>query len=189
MVGCNSSRTPVDIESKLGDGDLVSDPTLYRSLAGALQYLTFTRPNISYVVQQISLYMHDPRDTYFLALKRILRYVSGTLAYGLQLYSSSTTSLVAYSYADWSGCPTTRRLTSAYCVFLDTNLLSWSSKRQLTLSRSSSEAEYRGVANAVAETCWLQNLLRELHIHLSSVTLFYCDNVSVVYLSSNPVQH
>nr|GEU90130.1 ribonuclease H-like domain-containing protein [Tanacetum cinerariifolium] len=92
-------------------------------------------------------------------------------------------------HVDWAGCPTTRRSTSDYCVFLGNNLLSWSSKRQFTISRSSAEAEYRGVANAVAETCWLRNLLRELHTPLSTATLVYCDNVSAVYLSSNPVQH
>ncbi|GKF07875.1 ribonuclease H-like domain-containing protein [Tanacetum coccineum] len=150
MVGCNSSRTPVDTESKLGDdGDPVSDPTLYRSL----------------------------------------QYVRYTLDHGLQLFSSSTSSLVAYSDADWVGCPTTRRSTSGYCVFLGNNLLSWSSKHQPTISRPSAEAEYRGVANVVVETCWLRNLLRELHTSLSSATLVYCDNVSVVYLSSNLVQH
>ncbi|GJY13183.1 ribonuclease H-like domain-containing protein [Tanacetum coccineum] len=101
----------------------------------------------------------------------------------------TTATAMAYSDADWAGCPTTRRSTSGYCVFLDNNLLSWSSKRQFTLSRSSVEAEYRGVANAVAETCWLRNLLRELHTPLATATLIYCDNVSAVYLSSNPVQH
>ncbi|GJW13075.1 ribonuclease H-like domain-containing protein [Tanacetum coccineum] len=190
MVNCNPSRTPVDTESKLGvDGDPISDPTLYRSLAGSLQYLTFTRPDISYAVQQVCLHMHDPREPHLSALKRILRYVQGTLYYGLQLFFSSTTDLVAYFDANWAGCPTTRRSTSGYCVFLGNNLLSWSSKRQPTLSRSSAEAEYRGVANVVAETCWLRNLLRELHTPLSSVTLVYCDNVSAVYLSCNPVQH
>ncbi|GJU14206.1 ribonuclease H-like domain-containing protein [Tanacetum coccineum] len=170
-------------------GAPISDSTLYRSLVGALQYLTFTRPDISYAVQQVCLFMHDPREPHLSALKRILRYVRGTLSYGLQLYSSTTSSLVAYSDADWAGCPTTRRSTSGYCVFLGNNLLSWSSKRQFTLSRSSAEAEYRGVANAVAETCWLRNLLRELHTPLATATLVYCDNVSAVYLSSNPVQH
>ncbi|GKA69735.1 ribonuclease H-like domain-containing protein [Tanacetum coccineum] len=112
MVNCNPSRTPVDTESKLGDtGDVVSDPTLYRSLAGSLQYLTFTRPDISYAVQQVCLHMHDPRELHLSALKRILRYVCGTLDYGLQFFSSSTTDLVAYSDADWAGCPTTRRST------------------------------------------------------------------------------
>nr|GEU96843.1 hypothetical protein [Tanacetum cinerariifolium] len=158
MLTCNPCRTPVDTDSKLSaDGDPVFDPTLYRSLSGALQYLTFTRPDISYAVQQVCLFIHDPREPYFSALKRILRYVRGTLSYGLQLYSSTTSTLVAYSYADWAGCPTT--------------------------------PEYRGVANVVAETCWMRNLLRELHTQLSTATLVYCDNVSAVYLSSNPVQH
>ncbi|GJU61042.1 ribonuclease H-like domain-containing protein [Tanacetum coccineum] len=162
MQHCNPCKTPVDTESKLGsDGDPVSDPTLYRSLAGALQYLTFTRPDISYDVQQICLYMHDPRDPHFTALK----------------------------HADWAGCPVTRRSTSGYCVFLGDNLLSWSAKRQVTLSRSSAEAEYRGVANVVAETAWIRNLLLELHTPLFTATLVYCDNVSAVYLSTNPVQH
>ncbi|GJR22737.1 retrovirus-related pol polyprotein from transposon TNT 1-94 [Tanacetum coccineum] len=150
MVNCNPSRTPVATESKLGiDGDPVFDPTLYRSLAGSLHYLTFTRLDISYAVQQVCLYMHDSREPYFSALKRILRYVRGTLDYGLQLFSLSTTDLVAYSDADWAGCPTTRRSTSGYCVFFGNNLLSWSSKRQPTLSRSSVETKYRGVANVV----------------------------------------
>ncbi|GKA29613.1 ribonuclease H-like domain-containing protein [Tanacetum coccineum] len=153
MVSCNPSRTPVDTESKLGvDGDPVSDPTLYRSLAGLLQYLTFTKPYISYAVHQVCLHMHDPREPHLFAFKRILRYVQGTLNYGLQLFSSSTTDL--------------------------------SAKCQPTLSRSSVEAEYRGVANVVAETCWLRNLLRELHTHLSSATLVYYDNVRVLHVPS-----
>ncbi|GJU79371.1 ribonuclease H-like domain-containing protein [Tanacetum coccineum] len=154
MVCCNPCRNPVDNESKLGaDDDPASDQTLYHSLAGALQYLTFTHPDISYAVQQVCLYMHDPWQPHFLALERIFRYVRGTLDHGLQLYSSFTTSFIAYSDVDWAGCPTIRRSTSRYCVFLENNLLSWFSKRRLTLFRSSAKAKYRGVSNAVAETC------------------------------------
>ncbi|GKA18919.1 ribonuclease H-like domain-containing protein [Tanacetum coccineum] len=190
MVNCNPSRTPIDTDSKLGpDGVPVQDPTLYRSLAGGLQYLTFTRPDLSYAVQHVCLYMHDSREPHFAALKRIMRYVQGTLELGLQLYASATTSLVGYTDADWAGCPSTRRSTSGYCVFLGDNLLSWSAKRQHTISRSSAEAEYRGVANVVAETAWIRNLLRELHSPLLTATLVYCDNVSAVYMSANPVQH
>ncbi|GJV47227.1 ribonuclease H-like domain-containing protein [Tanacetum coccineum] len=150
----------LDTEKKLGpEGSPVTDPTLFLSLAGALQYLTFTRPDLSYAVQQLCLYMHDPREPHLNAMKRVLR------------------------------CPTTRRSTSGYCVFLGDNLLTWSSKRQDTLSRSSAEAEYREVANAVAETSWIRNLLRELHTPLFTATLIYCDNVSAVYMSANPVQH
>nr|GEV33944.1 ribonuclease H-like domain-containing protein [Tanacetum cinerariifolium]GEV34221.1 ribonuclease H-like domain-containing protein [Tanacetum cinerariifolium] len=190
MQHCNPCKTHVDTESKLGsDGDPVSDLTLYRSLAGVLQYLTFTRPDISYAVQQICLYMHDPRDPHFTALKRILRYVRETLDHGLQLHVSSTSQLTAFTDADWDGFLVTPRSTSGYCVFLGDNPLSWSAKRQVTLSRSSAEAEHRGVADVVAETAWIQNLLLELHASLTTATLVYCDNVSAVYLSTNPVQH
>ncbi|GJZ41061.1 ribonuclease H-like domain-containing protein [Tanacetum coccineum] len=133
--------------------------------------------------------MHDPRESHFAALKRILRYVQGTLELGLHLYAFATTSLVGYTDADWVGCPSTRRSTSGYCVFLGDNLLSWFAKRQHTISRSSAEAEYQGVANVVAETAWLRNLLRELHSPLLTATLVYCDNVSAVYMSANLVQH
>ncbi|CAH9142670.1 unnamed protein product [Cuscuta epithymum] len=102
--------------------------------------------------------MHDPRAPHLHALKQILRYIKGTINYGLHLKPSSITSLISYSDAGWGGCPDTRRSTSSYCVYLGDNLLSWSSKRQPTLSRSSAEAEYQGVANVVAETCWLRNL-------------------------------
>ncbi|GJS52124.1 ribonuclease H-like domain-containing protein [Tanacetum coccineum] len=115
----------------------------------------------SKLVQQICLYMHDPREPHLDALKRILRYFQSTLDLGLHLYASSTTSLVGYTEADWAGCPSTR----------------------------SAEAEYRGVADVVAETAWLRNLLRGLHSPLSTATLVYCDNVSAVFMSANPVQH
>ncbi|WOH09590.1 hypothetical protein DCAR_0729048 [Daucus carota subsp. sativus] len=170
-------------------GTPVDDPAHYRRLAGALQYLTITRPDISYAVQQICLHMHDPRTDHMSALKRIIRYVQGTLDQGLHLYPSSVSSLVSYTDADWGGCPDTRRSTSGYCVFLGDNLLSWSSKRQPTLSLSSAEAEYRGMAKVVSESCWLRNLLLELHCPVQKATLVYCDNASAVYLSGNPVQH
>ncbi|GJW96259.1 ribonuclease H-like domain-containing protein [Tanacetum coccineum] len=101
-----------------------------KSLAVGLQYLTFTRPDLSFSVQQICLYMHDPREPHLAALKRILCYIRGTLEFVLQLYASSESSLVAYSDADWAGCPTTHRSTSGYYVFLGHNNLSWSFKRQ-----------------------------------------------------------
>nr|GEW90477.1 ribonuclease H-like domain-containing protein [Tanacetum cinerariifolium] len=153
-------------------------------LAGGLQYLTFTRPDSSYVVQQICLHIQDPREPHLASLKRVLRYIRGTLDHGLQLHVSSTSQLNAYTDADWASCPVTRRSTSGHCVFLRDNLLSWSAKRQVTLSRSSAEAEYRRVANVVAETAWIRNLLRELHNLLFTVILVYCDNIRVLHVSS-----
>lgn len=190
MVNCNPSRTPAEPIQKLdATGPPVADPSLYRSLAGALQYLTFTRPDIAFAVQQLCLYMHDPREPHLHALKRVLRYIRGTISHGLHLHVSPSSDLIAYSDADWGGCPATRRSTSGYCVFIGDNLVSWSSKRQGIISRSSAEAEYRGVANAVAETSWLRNLLRELQCPMTKATIVYCDNVSAVYMSTNPVQH
>ncbi|GJS39579.1 ribonuclease H-like domain-containing protein [Tanacetum coccineum] len=156
FLGISADRNST--ESKLGPNDVpVQDSTLCRSPAGGgLQYLTFTRPDLSYVVHQV--------------------------------YASATTYLVGYTYADWAGCPSARMSTSGYCIFQGDNLLSWSAKRRHTLSCSSAEAEYRGVANVVAETAWLRNLLLELHSPLSTATLVYCDNVSAVYMSANHVQ-
>ncbi|XP_071718847.1 uncharacterized mitochondrial protein AtMg00810-like [Rutidosis leptorrhynchoides] len=180
MLSCHPYMTPVEPGAKLtSHGPPVKDPTLYRSLAGALQYLNFTRPDISYAVLQVCIFMNDPREQHMHDLRRMIRYIQGTTDLGLQLYASSPNTLVAYTDADWVSFPTTRRSTSGYCVFLGNNLLSWSSKNQLTPSRSSAEAEYRGVANAVAEPCF-HNLLRALHCPLTSATLVYYDNVSYV---------
>ncbi|GKE37298.1 ribonuclease H-like domain-containing protein [Tanacetum coccineum] len=130
MRNCHSCKTLVVTESKLGAyGTLVCDPTLYRSLDGDLQYLIFTRPDLSYAVQQVCLYIYDPREPQIDALKRILRYVCG--------------------------CPTTLHSTSGYCVFLGNNLLSLPSKRQYTLSRSSVEAEYRDEVYAPVRNIFL----------------------------------
>ncbi|XP_020259706.1 uncharacterized protein LOC109836255 [Asparagus officinalis] len=97
LSSCKASHTPVDTKSKLSanSGPPVADPLLYRSLAGALQYLTFTRPDISYAVQQICLHMHDPREEHFSALKRIIRYVKGTAEMGLTLCKSTCSKLTA----------------------------------------------------------------------------------------------
>jgi hypothetical protein len=191
MADCKPCSTPVDTNSKLSgtEGPSVADPTHYQGLAGALQYITFTRPDISYAVQQVCLHMHDLREPHYALIKRILRYLHGTLDHGLRLRPTDISILVAYSDADWAGCPDTHRSTSRYAVFLGDNLVSLSSKRQPTVSRSSAEVEYRAVANAVAETTWLRQLLQEMHIPLQSATIIFCDNVSAVYLSSNPVNH
>ena len=153
MTDCKPCSTPVDTQAKLSAdlGDPVADPTAYQSLAGALQYLTFTRPDLTYAVQQVCLHMHDPWESHLAALKRLLRYVRGTVDLGLVLHRSSSAELVVYTDTDWAGCPDTRRSTSGYAVFLGGNLVSWSSKRQPVVSRSSAEVEYRAVANGVAE--------------------------------------
>jgi len=122
-------------------------------------------------------------------LKRTLRYVKGTINLGVQLRAITTPMITAYSDADWAGCPDTRRSTSGFCVFLGSSLISWSSKRQTTVSRSSAEAEYRAIANAVSECSWLRQLLAELLYKIPSATVAFCDNISSVYMAHNPVHH
>ena len=126
ISSCNPCQTPIEVHSKLSaqDGPPIADPTLHRSLAGMLQYLTLTRPHIAHVVQQVCLYMHDPRESHFALIKRILRYIKGTMEYGLTLSRSRSHDLIIYSDADWAGCPDTRRFTSGHCVFLGDNLIS-----------------------------------------------------------------
>jgi hypothetical protein len=136
-----------------------------------------------------SVYICTTPGTHLTAMKRILCYLQGTPDYGLLLRRSRSTDLAVYTDADWAGCPDTRRSTSGYAVFLDDNLVFWSAKQQTVVSRSSAEAEYRAVTNGVAEATWLRQLLLELQTSLSRCTLVYCDNISVMYLSNNPVQH
>ena len=143
MSDCHSTMPPVDCKFKISasDGPPVADPSEYKSIAGALQYLTLTRPDLTYAVQQVCLFMHDSREPHPALVKRILRYVKGTLSSGLQIGVGAVDSLTAYSDADWAGCPDSRRSTSGYCVYLGDTLVSWSSKRQTTISRSSAKAE------------------------------------------------
>ena len=118
--------------------------------------------------------MHDPSEPHFSAVKRILHYLRGTLEYGLLLRRGAASELTVYTDTDWAGCPDTRKSTSGYAVFLGGNLVSWSSKSQNTVSRSSAEAKYKAVANSVVEACWLRQLLHELHHPLQKSTLVYC---------------
>jgi hypothetical protein len=133
--------------------------------------------------------MHDPREPHIALIKRILHYVKGTLDAGLHLGTGAVSSITAYSDADWIGCLDSQRSTSCFCIFLGDNLVSWSSKRQTTVSRSSAEAKYRAVAHGVAKCCRLRQLLQELPVSIPLVTIIYCDNVSAVYMTANPIHH
>jgi hypothetical protein len=124
-----------------------------------LQYLTLTRPELQYAVQQVCLYIHAPRDAHWTAAKRILQYIRSSIDLGLTISASPSVDIVAYSDADWAGCPHTRCSTSGYCVYLGSSLILWSSKRQPNISRSSAEAEYRVVAHAVVGCTWLRRSL------------------------------
>ncbi|KAI5315074.1 hypothetical protein L3X38_044250 [Prunus dulcis] len=170
------------------DGDPYSNPKLYRSIVGALQYLTFTRPDIAFSVHQVCQFMQNPMVSHFTAVKRILRYLKGTMQFGIS-YTIGDFQLKAFSDADWAGDPNDRRSTTGLVVFLGNNPISWSSKKQQTVSRSSTEAEYRALSFTSAELDWIKQLLAFLHIPLPRVPVLFCDNLSAIALSFNPVQH
>ena len=190
MTSCKAASTPFPISHKLqaSSADLLSDPTPYRSFVGALQYAIFTRPDITYAVNQVCQYMHKPTATHLAAAKRILRYLQGTLHLGIRFQSGSPT-LTAFTDSDWAGDPYDRRSTTGITVFLGNNPITWVSKKQHTVSRSSTEAEYRALATGVAELAWLRQVLCDLGIFLPSAPAIWCDNTSAIALASNLVFH
>ncbi|XP_026450849.1 uncharacterized protein LOC113350971 [Papaver somniferum] len=183
MMGCKPCKTPVSQGQRASvcDGTLLSDVASYRSLVGSLQYLTLTRPDISYAVNYVSQFLHCPTDVHL--------QLSIEVYQGITLSAGNGSELQDFSDSDWAGCPDTRKSTSGYCVFVGGNLVSWSSKKQQTISRSSTEAEYRGLANAAAEILWLSYLFEELLVHLSFPCKLFCDNQGAVSLTANPTFH
>lgn len=169
-------------------GTPFSDPTLYRSLVGALQYLTITRPDLSYSVNTVSQFQQCPTIEHFQAVKRILRYVKGTLGFGLS-FTPGPASLIGYSDADWARCIDTRRSMYGYAIFLGPNLVSWSAKKQPTVARSSCESEYRAMANTASEIVWVSTLLQELKFKLPKPPLLLTDSRSALFLTQNPISH
>nr|AID60162.1 copia-like LTR-retrotransposon [Brassica napus] len=189
MSTCNPMPTPLPTTLDTLQEDLFPEPTYFRSIAGKLQYLTISRPDIQFAVNFVCQRMHEPTVGDFGLLKRIMRYVRGTCSMGIHIRKQADMILSGFCDSDWSGCRETRRSTSGICTLLGSNLISWSAKRQDTVSGSSTEAEYRALTAAAREISWLSYLLRDLGIHQMDPTLLQCDNLSAVYLSANPALH
>jgi hypothetical protein len=183
--------TPTELNTRLtpDDGEPLHDVTLNRHLVGSLVYLTITRPDISYVVHQVSQFMAAPCTTHFSAVLRILCYLKGTLFHGLYFSSQSSLQLHAYTNADWEGDLIDRRSTVGYCFILGTSVISWQSKKQNVVACSNIEAKYRALVDTTLELLWLRWLLQDMGVSLSSATPVYCDNRSAIQIAHNNVFH
>jgi len=191
LMSSKSVDTPMDLNTKLlpNQGKPISDPEQYRRLVGKLNYLTVTRPDISFVaVSVVSQFLNSPCEDHWNAVIRILKYIKKSPGKGLLYGSNNHTRVVCYSDADWAGSPY-RRSTSGYCVSIGGNLISWKSKKQSVVARSSAEAEYRTMASAACELVWLKQLLQELQFGDVTQMTLVCDNHVALHISSNPVFH
>ena len=178
MLDCKSVDTPMDPNVKLvlGEGEFLGDHGRYRRLVGKLNYLTITRPNISFPVSVVSQFLQSPYDSHWDAVIRILRYIKSTPGQGVLYENRGHTQVIGYIDADWAGSLTDRRSTSGYCVFIGGNLISWRSKKQHVVARSSAEAEYRAMTLATCELIWLRHLLQELRFGKDEQMKLICDN-------------
>ncbi|GKV19028.1 hypothetical protein SLEP1_g29328 [Rubroshorea leprosula] len=190
MVEASMIATPMAVKEPHTprDEDPV-DAQEYRKIVGALQYLTITRADLCFAVNKVCQFMQQPTFAHLRQVKRILRYIKGTLHHGLNFYSSSTLSLTGFCDADCAGCTITRRSTTGFCIFLGANCISWSSKKQSTIARSTAEAEYRALATTTAELVWITYLLRDIGILILNPPQVFSDNISALHMSINPVFH
>ncbi|XP_060961734.1 uncharacterized mitochondrial protein AtMg00810-like [Cannabis sativa] len=190
-TGSKPTKTPMDPRSKLDDqqGTLLADPSSYRQLIGRLLYLTLSRPDITFAVNTLSQYMSSPRTPHLQAINHLLRYLKGSPGQGLLYKSSSPLHLRGFSDSDWAACPTTRRSITGFCIFLGDCLVSWKTKKQNTVSKSSAEAEYRALASTGSEITWIQYLLNDFQIPQPTPAFIYCDNQSAIHIANNPTFH
>lgn len=191
LLRCNSVATPLIANEKLKkeDGAKKAGPTKYRSLIGGLLYLTATRPDIMFAASLLSRYMQEPSQIHFGAAKRVLRYLQGTLDYGILYKAAESSKLIGYTDSDWAGCLDDMKSTSAYVFSLGSGACSWASKKQSVVAQSTAEAEYIAAAKATSQAIWLRRILEDIGEKQEKGTTLYCDNKSAIAIGKNPVNH
>ncbi|KAJ0459040.1 putative RNA-directed DNA polymerase [Helianthus annuus] len=193
-LGCKPVSTPIELSSLVNsktesNTDSVVDTTNYQKLVGKLIYLSLTRPDISYAVQFLSQFMHSPTEGHLRIALRLLRYLKSSPGLGIVFKKGVDLLLTCYADSDWAKCLVSRKSVTGFCVFLGSNLVSWKSKKQSTVSRSSGEAEYRSMCSATCELVWLVNILSELKVNCKLPIQLFCDSNAAISIAANPVFH
>ena len=191
MMGCKPAETPMDSTVKLGikEDSAPVDKGRYQRLVGKLIYLSHTRPDIGFSVSVVSQFMNRPTEEHMEAVYRILRYLKMTPGKGLYFSKNPNRKIEVFIDADWAGSTVDRRSTTGYCTFVWGNLVTWRSKKQSVVARSSAEAEFRAMAHGICEGMWLRRLLNELGITTTEPVNMYCDNQAAIRIARNPVHH
>lgn len=191
MIDMKPTSTPMSATYKLlkDSGNLLPSPTEYRALIGSLQYLSLTRPNIAFNTNNLAQFMQNPRTTHWTALKRVLRYLAGSCDKGVFISATAPLNFHAYSDPDWAGDKDDYISTTGYLLYPGSTPISWSSRKQCSVARSSTEVEYKALADTTSELLWVLSLLTELG-HTPTVNpVIYCDNLGAIHLSANPIFH
>jgi hypothetical protein len=188
MIGAKAYSAPCISGSKLSasSGEPLPDPSMYQQVVGALQYCTLTHPDIAYSVNQLCQHLYSPTTLHWTATKQVLRYLKGTSNHGLK-FTKGHLRLEAFCDFDWVGDPYNRRFTTGFGICFSSCLISWCAKKQMVVSQSSTEAEYRALAITTAEVYWFRMLFRELKIPLSTAPTIWFDNIGTLALAFNPI--
>jgi hypothetical protein len=191
MAEAKPASTPITATPQLlkNFGDPLPSPTEYRALVGSLQYLSLTRLDIAFGTNKLAQFMQNPSTMHWLALKRLLRYLAGSCDKGIFISATAPLNFHAYSDADWAGDKDDYISTTGYLLYLGNTPISWSSRKQRSVARSSTEAEYKALADTASELLWVLSLFTELGHTPASGPVIYCDNLGATHLSANPVFH
>ncbi|KZV29782.1 hypothetical protein F511_33524 [Dorcoceras hygrometricum] len=189
MENCSPTATPMSTPIKLDkdEAGTTVEVTMYQGMIGSLLYLTASRPDIMFLVCMCARFQADPKQSHYMAVKRILKYLKGTQNVGLWYPKDSSLNLIGYSDADYAGCKIDRRSTSGTCQFLGDRLISWFSKKQTSIATSTAEAEYLAVGSCCSQILWIQQQLRDYGVDAQAP--IFCDNTSAIAITQNPVLH